>query len=374
VILRLAQTKYLNDFLMQVPFLRGALVLCAGLVFLKSAIGLQISSAISWLLAIATEYVAVLFGMRLLRDGLVLRSVDSGFAISVTQACDGLGIFAAFLAAYAMYPHPESGGLQLAKRWTLAFAMVQMFNLIRILVLLWLLPAEHFTFHIAHSYVFPLASSVLVLFLIIAMHGKPSSWRNATFWLALTTGFSVLWYVVQEWFSQVWTIPITNTLLKLLGGNIAIEVEANSQTFIATSYVTNTSPLKLASLPFSAAAFGLAMPLLLAAAIGYQRPIAQRIKPIALLLGLAPLAATFAAITQSLQFVARNNITLVNSPALGPLPLKPMGEMSLAILSIIQNTIVYANLFLLPVMALSWIAQSSIQTTQQKSNNRRRKS
>jgi len=98
------------------------------------------------------------FGGTIARDGNVLTDTATGATVHVTQACDGLGVFAVFAAMIV--------GLCRSVKTSLAaiatlFVAMQVFNLIRVIALFHLRSAAHDVYDVSHLFIMPWTTALI---------------------------------------------------------------------------------------------------------------------------------------------------------------------------------------------------------------------
>lgn len=137
-------------------------------VFLVTAIALALTALPAVQAAITQPLVSAIaftatglietFGGAIVRDGNVLTDTVTGATVHVTQACDGLGVFAVFAAMIA--------GLGRGLKTSLAaiavlFLAMQGFNLIRVVALFHLRSAAQDVYDVSHVFVMPWATALI---------------------------------------------------------------------------------------------------------------------------------------------------------------------------------------------------------------------
>ena len=98
------------------------------------------------------------FGGTIARDGNVLTDTATGATVHVTQACDGLGVFAVFAAMIV--------GLCRSVKTSLAaiatlFVAMQVFNLIRVIALFHLRSAAQDVYDVSHLFIMPWTTALI---------------------------------------------------------------------------------------------------------------------------------------------------------------------------------------------------------------------
>jgi hypothetical protein len=279
-----------------------------------------------------------------------LREASTGFALSVTEACDGLGISAVFVAVAAALQRNGFQWLAFGKAVLASLAIIQAVNLIRIVLLYEMLPAHSAIFDITHFHAFPLASSALVAALVAATGNlvPQEAGGKLLLWLAIAVCVAIIWYFINLTVTGVMLVPVANLLVALLSGSLIDSIAADAgRHYVNTNLVTSTSPLSAASLPFTPDAFTLGLPLLVASLVMCRAPLKTKGLMAVLAVVSMAIAMTIAAITQAQGEAVASNLTEVI--AAGRIaPYQPPLSITRTLLAVAQNTIVYFNLFILP--------------------------
>ncbi len=112
-----------------------------------------------------SAWLVKLFDQGVISQGIVLRDVDSGFAVAIQAGCNGVEATIVLIAAMLAFPSPW--------RWKfigigLGFIAIQFMNLLRIITLFYLGQWNSTAFEWAHLYIWQalIMLDVLVVFLI----------------------------------------------------------------------------------------------------------------------------------------------------------------------------------------------------------------
>ena len=98
------------------------------------------------------------FGGTIARDGNVLTDTVSGATVHVTQACDGLGVFAVFAPMVLALGRGARTSLAAI---ALLFAAIQGFNLVRVIALFHLRSAPQDIYDLAHIFIMPWMTAMI---------------------------------------------------------------------------------------------------------------------------------------------------------------------------------------------------------------------
>lgn len=127
----------------------------------QQALVIPFTESIAWLSA----WLVKLFDQGVISQGIVLRDVDSGFAVAIQAGCNGVEATIVLIAAMLAFPSPW--------RWKfigigLGFIAIQFMNLLRIITLFYLGQWNSTAFEWAHLYIWQalIMLDVLVVFLI----------------------------------------------------------------------------------------------------------------------------------------------------------------------------------------------------------------
>jgi len=284
-----------------------------------------------------------------LRSGAELRNVDAGWAVVVTEVCDGHGLIAAWLALTAALARNGRAALRMAVSGIVA---IQVFNYLRVVVLaisLALVPAG---FEAVHLFVFPLLT--VALFAALAM--LTSGVSRSTVGVALIAGFvlAVIWYFAAAAVSGAVLVPIANLLLDLTQPHaIDAILQDHSGWVVATQRLAAIDPPALLRAPIHPEDFAIALPALLAAAIATRAGWGW----LALALGLMMIALTLGAVTAgwgpSLLAPASQIVQVADDGRIAIDPFAPPGGTAQSLIRLAQNGLVHFNLLVLPVLLVA---------------------
>lgn len=116
-------------------------------------------------IAAISAWLVTMFDTGVVSQGIVLRDVDSGFAVAIQAGCNGVEATIVLIAAMLAFPSPW--------RWKLigiaaGFVAIQVMNLLRIITLFYLGQWNTTAFEWAHLYIWQalIMLDVLIVFLI----------------------------------------------------------------------------------------------------------------------------------------------------------------------------------------------------------------
>ena len=321
----------------------AVVVLAFGLALETGPVGAVAGQAVSHAIAALAEPMLGLSGLDLVRNGTELRSVSAGWAVRVSEVCDGMGLIVALLATLLALAPGRGSATWVIRRAALGVAAVQIFNLIRVVALTLALDRWPGGFALLHDRLFPMLT-VLVIGVVLL----PATWLLA--FAALTVGLALLWAPIAGTVSAL-LVPIANALLPqglVEMGEIALR---NGTWSVGTMFLAGTDPVRLFLAPLEPQHFTLSMPVIAAAALLARRPLWL---VFALPLMLAALVVA-APVTVWALAAAEAPVTLLRSDGAGafvPEAYAPP-EVIRAILRLVQNSLVHFLLLVLPFLALS---------------------
>lgn len=317
--------------------------LAAGFAVEGTAAGAALGEGIAGAIARIAAPVLGLLGTGVLRSGVELRALEGGWAVRVSEVCDGTGLVIALAAALVALAPAPGGGRQLAGRFVAGLALIQIFNLTRVLGLVLALDHAPGAFAPLHDTVFP-ALTVAVLGLVLL------PLRQAALLAALAAlAVAVLGPLVSAASSPV--AAVANLFLPLglpEVGTLALRPGGWS---VGTFFLAQSDPVALHVAPLVPAHFLAALPVLAAAAVLSRRvlwlPAAFGLMLLALLIA-APVAVWSLAL-------ARAPVTLLVPDGAGAfLPVAyAVPETLLAALRLCQNALVHFLLLVLPFLVLA---------------------
>lgn len=325
----------------------GALTaLMLGFAFEMSAAGQQAGAAVARGIAVLSAPVLSALGFDVLRDGVELRAPVEGWAVVVSEVCDGMGLVVALVAVLAVLgmdkAKPGQGGTTMRRiigRALAGLALIQIFNILRVVVLAATLARWPSGFDLVHEQVFPLLTLVLIAALVLPA-------RQLAGLAGLTALLALAWAPLTDAAARL-LVPAVNWLLALLApapvGEIA---ETGGGWSVGTFLAAGLDPVRLYLVPFEPRHFLLAVPALLAASLLARRPAW-----LLLILVLIPLTGAVAAMADVLGLAGEiAPATLLVPDGTGayvPRDYTPAAAAQ-ALLVMVQNTLVH---FLLLVLA-----------------------
>lgn len=229
------------------------------LVMKTKAVAL-LSGLIANSLAYASALILPWFGFEVQQTAAELRDPHSGFALSVTQACDGLGIFVTLTAAVLTIKQLRLSWLQTPVLLVGAFLALQLFNLLRVIILYAALPASSASFETLHLYIFPLASTVAVglLGMSFDVRLRPQNWKEIAKWSAFAVALAIVWNFVSGPSSLASVAQLSQIWLNFLLSGLTIVGEGKD------ALLQSSPPI---SLEFYPSDFTLGLPLVLASVL-----------------------------------------------------------------------------------------------------------
>ena len=343
-----------------VPAVTAGLVLFACFLLLQTPPLAAAFRAVAELLALCAASVLRATGGDILRTGIEIRDTVSGHAIAVTQACDGSSLLLSSLAVGIWLWHGGRRDFLLVA--VAAVIAVFAFNLVRVLLLFGSIGTP-ILLEVQHLYVAPLLSAVLVAGIVIVGFGI--SLREMVgapiVWLAIAAGATIVWYPLTTLVTCNGAVPLANTWLWLLPGELERAVVCRAgDAIVSTSAVVGLDPVRVLDVPFYPSDFTLAAPLVIAS-LAMHRAFFPILGGTVVALLLFSLAMTLGAMSASQDAAAAGNVELLIG--LGwRMPFLPISETALAALKAAQNALVHFNLFLLPLALLPPPATSAVPT------------
>lgn len=292
------------------------------------------------------------------RNVAELRNLSNGYALNVTDACDGIGLFVVFVATiFGAMKEP----FQLRPTvmfLALAFFAIQVFNIIRIVMLFMMMPAHSPGFETIHLYIFPLLSAVVVAGLIVVGSSFQQffSTHTSLIWLLSLLVAASVWYFLGHTITRFTVLPLANVFIALFPGSLLDSIEAGEATStIMTLLVQSPAPLRTVELPFYITDFTLAVPLIVASlAVSKLKRAQCFIISTAIFVSMA-LAMAIAAVTQTHGVVAASKIAEVVGTEGLPVAYELPVDIWRTLLTTAQDTLVYFNLLVAPfVLLLPW--------------------
>ena len=325
----------------------AGIALLLGFLLLPAAPVAAAFHGIAELLAITATAVLRVLGYAIMRTGTELRDSVSGHAIVVTEACDGSSLVVAMIAVAALlWPGTLRDTTLLAVS---ALIAIIAFNLLRV-VLLFVSIGVPAVMNAQHLYAAPLLSAVLVggLAIVGLRLSLREIFRTPLLWVGVAIIASVAWYLVAEALTCAIVVPLANTLLWFIPGELERAILCGAPgASVATSAVIGYDPVRVLDVPFHPADFTLAFPLV-AASLALARQV--RIVALGAMITLVLFAAAMAvgSMTASHDAAETASVTLLIGEAFS-MPFSPIGDLGLGLLKAAQNALVHFNLFVLPL-------------------------
>jgi exosortase/archaeosortase family protein len=290
-----------------------------------------------------------LAGLPVIRSGAELRGLTGDWAVVVTEVCDGHGLVAAWLALCAALRGTGAARLRLALAGILA---IQLFNLLRVLVLAVVLSAAPGRFEGVHLLVFPLLTVALFALLLAALGAVAP--RRAALACGIGLGLAAAWAVVAAPAAGLLLAPPANGLLALFAGpDLAGLRPAEGGWVVATERLAALDPPSFLRAPIHPEDFAIALPALLAAALAVRGGLGW----LAAGLALMPVALALGAVTAgwALPVAGTPGQVVILGPGGGVtlVPYAPPAEGAQALVRLAQNGIVHFNLLVLPLLVLA---------------------
>ncbi len=304
-----------------------------------AAFGEWIALTMAWLSAPLLEAL----GTAVQRSGVELRSVEGGWAVRVSEVCDGTGLVVALGAALVALAPVLGGGRQIAGRLVAGFGLIQVFNLGRVLGLVLALDHAPAAFAPLHDIIFP-ALTVAALGLVLLPVRKAAM-------LAALSALAVA--LLGPAVNAASTLAAASANLFLpLGlpevGTLALRADGWS---IGTFFLAQAEPVALHVAPLVPSHFLTALPVLLAAAV-----LARSVLWLPAAVGLMLLALIIAAPVAVWTLAqARMPVTLLLPDGEGAYlaVAYAVPENLLAGLRLAQNAIVHFLLLVLPFLVVA---------------------
>lgn len=334
--------------------LRAALALAAGF----AALGLPFVQGFFDLIALGLTHLSHgalwALGFDLVRDGTELRAPGPGWAIRVTEVCDGHGIVIAWLAIIAAL----TGPWRAAVRWiALGFLAVQIFNFGRVIALALVLDTNPGAFEDVHLFLFPLLTTGLLAALALML--RPVAFLA---FVGITAGVALVWYFATEAVSGAVLTPISNGLLGLFGPAFVTGATGAAPDWIVeTRLLVSTDPVQLLALPFYPPDFAIALPVVLAAVLTAWRRAAWAY--LALWSVIAVFAMAIGMVTAAWSGAEAQGIQQMIVPQgagrAAAAAYSAPSEALRGLTELVQNVLVHFNLLVLPVLILGVYGRSS---------------
>lgn len=320
---------------------RAALVIALGFVVAETAPGRWVSDGVASALAAFAVPLLRLFDPDIVRIGTEIRGAG-GWAVRVTEVCDGHGLVISLLAVLACCsPSAKQGAI----RFAAGFAAIQVFNLARIVSLALLLAKEPSLFDPVHARVFPLLTSALIV--LCVLDARPA-FRMALITLPLV----LLWLPVSDISSYIFAAP-ANLLLGLSGDEFGRIAERAAGWTLGTNLLATAGDGQMSRflVPLRPADFTLALPVVLGAAI-FSRRYALLLPAVALMLVALMLAGMTAVWTLG---AAQPDPRLLLPDGSGSFTTRPfrVSQTARDLAVMAQNVLIHLNLLVLPALVAS---------------------
>ncbi len=117
------------------------------------------------ILAQFSASIVLLFDSHAIAQGVVLRDLQSGFAVSIQPGCNGIEAIIVLIAAIIAYPAPVKAKI---KGIIIGFIAIELLNVLRIISLFYLGQWNQTAFDWAHQYVWQalIMLDVLIVFIL----------------------------------------------------------------------------------------------------------------------------------------------------------------------------------------------------------------
>ena len=325
----------------------GALAVLA-LVFAieMGAAGQAAGAAVARIIAVLAQPVLGLMGHDLVRDGVELRDPAAGWAVRVSEVCDGMGLVVALIAAVVVLAPGRGAAAAVWIGWRIlaGVAAIQVFNFLRVVALAQALGQGGKAFGALHDHVFPLLS-VLVIAAVLIRFGRLAAFAvlAAVLWL--------LWVPVSGAVSALLVPPANAVLAGFAPTGVGEIARSQGLWSVGTMFVAASDPLQLYRAPIEPVHFTLALPVVAAAAVMVRRP-GWLLLALPLMLAALCVAAPVAVMALA---DARAPVTVLLPAGDGSFVAADyaLPETQRAVLRLAQNTIVHFLLLVLPVLVLS---------------------
>lgn len=318
---------------------RALAVLAAGFALADSGPGRALGDMVATALATLAAPLLHLVEPGILRTGTELRGA-TGWAVRVSEVCDGHGLVLSLAAALAALAPGLRSGLG---RLALGLVAIQVFNLMRIVVLALVLSHAPGAFGIVHVGVFPLLTVVLLAVCVLPL-------PRALPLLALSLPLVLAWLPLADLAAQA-LVPPANLILSMVAGSEVGQIAQRAAGWtIGTNLLASEEAGQVRRFlgPLRPADFALALPLVLAAVALTRRPLWLVPALLSMLVAL-----TLAAITTVWTLAAAHApATLLVPDGTGALLAQDFTppDTLRALIRLAQNTLVHLNLLVLPLL------------------------
>lgn len=319
------------------------LALFTGFLIEGTSVGQLVGEAVAYAIAVVAGPVLWMLGTDVVRSGVELRAIGAGWAVRVSEVCNGMGLVVALLAAVFALGYPGRDWGRMARQACMGLAVIQVFNLLRVVALA--LSLDHWPagFDVLHDVVFP-----FVTVAVIGVALVPAAMLGRLILLALP--FAILWPWITDVLSPL-LVPPANLLLSLgppEWGEIAKRGGAWS---VGTFFLAGSDPVSLFVAPLDPRDFTVALPVILAAALIARAPLAL---PFAIMLMLVALVLA-AGVSVWLLAEAEAPVTVLLPDGTGAFVQTAYHtqQTALALFRHLQNTVVHFLLLVLPFLILA---------------------
>lgn len=330
--------------------LLAILTLLAGFLAVQVPLVDRLFGLLAEFLAVCAAAVLKVLFYPVLRSGVEIRDTVSGHAVTVTTACDGAGLMVSFAGAVAWLGAVRSRLSGPVKAAALAFGLINLFNLLRILALFLSIPAPRLMLG-QHLYGAPLLSALLVALLALRARGmRPGDLVGSpVLWLASACAVALLWYPLAERATCLSVVPLANVVLWVTPGNLTREILCTAQQgTVVTSALLPGQGAATVTAPLYPSDFTLALPLV-AASLAFRRGNGIRLRGAFLSILLFAAAMAVAAATAAADAAASAGAGMLAFDGMLE-TFRPQGTLALSLLKSAQNVLVHFNLFLLPLI------------------------
>jgi exosortase/archaeosortase family protein len=308
--------------------------------------------AVALALAAAAGLLFQLGGLSVTRAGATLRESMAGWGMEVTSVCDGNGLAVAAVALVAAL----AGGRGLARAGALVLAglaAIQIFNLLRILVLGLVLHLAPGRFEAVHLDLFPILTAALFLLAAGGLAGAHPARIGLALGLVLL--FGLIWSFGLAALAARPLAGLANLILSIAPVGIGPLSPRPEGWLVESMVLAQAEPAILHRAAIAPADFAIALPLILAALLAAP----SRAGALAGLAGLAVMGLALA-----LGALTAVWAVLKAGPVLGLLVAQPGGSYALtayappaealvAVVRLAQNVLVHFNLLVLPGLILA---------------------
>lgn len=327
--------------------IRAALVLIVGF----AALALPFVQGFFDLVALGLTHVSQAFlnlsAFDLTRSGTELRDPVAGWAIRVTEVCDGHGIMIAWMAIVCAHLGPWRRIAWLA---FVGFVAIQVFNFGRVIALAVVLDTTPGAFEDVHLFLFPLLTTGLLAGL--GMLIRPYA---VLVFLAAAFGVAVAWYFATETVSGAVLAPVAALIQSAFGPEAVKGIAGQAPSWvIETQMLVSRDPVQLLAMPFYPPDFAIALPVVTAAIVAIGQ--VGGVRYLVLWAAIAVVAMAIGMITAAWNGADAQGIRQVIVPqgagrAVAVAYAAP-SETLRGLTELVQNVLVHFNLLVLPVLIL----------------------